>query len=365
MANNDSTTRPPLRTYEAGDKRVHPPPPAPHPAPSSPARLLEPPPKRPPLIFHAKQIHSQTRRKKRRRPPGWREFLAGGVAGSISRTLTSPLDVVKTLFQLQTQPIGHGTRGRYSGYLPAFGSIAREEGVRAFWKGNYTAIVRLFPYSGIKFLVFENVNCYGKNKTGGAKPSLWWRFVAGACAGTVAVAVTHPLDVIRARFVLQKMGRKRVYISISHCAKMIYRTEGIAGFYKGIAPGMMGVIPYEGGTFAAYVAIKSLWPWDSRSIRTHLVAGWLAGAFAQTISYPFDLIKKRLQVQSDTIGMPPVRYAGMVDCARQIFRAEGVLGFYKGTLANLAKVAPFVAIQFACYEQIKAYMFQPALKPIW
>mmetsp|Transcript_30012 Transcript_30012/g.48497 ORF Transcript_30012/g.48497 Transcript_30012/m.48497 type:complete len:85 (+) Transcript_30012:170-424(+) len=47
------------------------------------------------------------------------------------------------------------------------------------------------------------------------------------------------------------------------------------------------------------------------------------------------------------------QYSGAIDCAKQIVRREGFLGLYKGTKANLAKVMPFAALQFAAYEQIK------------
>ena len=58
----------------------------------------------------------------------WQNFFSGGVAGVTSRTITSPLDVVKILAQV-------GTKDTKQGFLKSFGNIYRNEGIRAFWKG--------------------------------------------------------------------------------------------------------------------------------------------------------------------------------------------------------------------------------------
>ena len=59
----------------------------------------------------------------------WQNFFSGGIAGVTSRTITSPLDVVKILFQV-------GTQDTKQGFLKSFTNIYVNEGIRAFWKGN-------------------------------------------------------------------------------------------------------------------------------------------------------------------------------------------------------------------------------------
>lgn len=69
-------------------------------------------------------------------------FLCVGFAGIFSKTVTSPLEVVKILSQV-------GTFHCKCGFMRSFLLIYQREGVQAFWKGNAVSCLRLFPYSAI------------------------------------------------------------------------------------------------------------------------------------------------------------------------------------------------------------------------
>lgn len=75
-------------------------------------------------------------------------LISGGVAGVFSRTATSPLDVVKIVTQVGTF---HSKRG----FLNAFHTVYREEGLRAFWKGNCVACIRIVPYSAVQLATYN------------------------------------------------------------------------------------------------------------------------------------------------------------------------------------------------------------------
>lgn len=76
-------------------------------------------------------------------------------------------------------------------------------------------------------------------------------FVAGAAAGAAATIFTYPLDLLRTRFALQ--GNTVVYKSIMQAVSSIYRTEnGLLGFYKGLGPALLQIVPYMGIMFQAY-----------------------------------------------------------------------------------------------------------------
>lgn len=81
-------------------------------------------------------------------------FVAGGIAGVASRTVTSPLDVVKILSQV-------GARETQNGFLRTFSQLYRNEGLRAFWKGNGMAALRLFPYNAVQFAAFHELKARG------------------------------------------------------------------------------------------------------------------------------------------------------------------------------------------------------------
>jgi len=81
-------------------------------------------------------------------------LVAGGVAGAISRTATSPLERLKILFQVDGMK---KTTGReYTGVWSAFMKITKEEGFYGYFKGNGTNIVRIVPYSATQFMHMKN-----------------------------------------------------------------------------------------------------------------------------------------------------------------------------------------------------------------
>jgi len=74
-------------------------------------------------------------------------FIAGGVAGAVSRTVVSPLERLKILFQIQT--VG---REEYKMSIgKALKKMWREEGFRGLMAGNGTNCIRIVPYSAVQF----------------------------------------------------------------------------------------------------------------------------------------------------------------------------------------------------------------------
>ena len=76
----------------------------------------------------------------------------------------------------------------------------REEGIVAFWKGNGTNLIRVFPYAAAQL---SSNDFYKRLLAGeGGNLTVVQRLTAGACAGMTATALTHPLDTVRLRLAL-------------------------------------------------------------------------------------------------------------------------------------------------------------------
>jgi len=279
-------------------------------------------------------------------------FLAGGVAGVASRTITSPLDVVKILAQV-------GTKETREGFLKSFTNIYRREGIKAFWKGNGIACVRLFPYNAIQFATFTKLKVAMSDANGqlGSLNAL----VAGSLGGISATVLTYPTDMAKTRLTVGHADKEKAkYKGMIDCFRVIAREEGFFAFYKGMSTSIIGVIPFAGGTFMAYDFLDKAWgkPKEKMTALENFTNGCLAAAFAQTFSFPFDTIRKKLQAQSRTVSddmKPDVEFTGMIDAFRQTVNKHGILGLWKGTTANLAKVAPYAGIIFAAFEATKRY----------
>ena len=126
-------------------------------------------------------------------------LLAGGIAGAAARTITAPLDRVKILMQTQRLS-SSGASDKYTSLWQALARVAREDGIKGYWRGNFANCIRVVPYSATQFVTFEHL----KNISFvDFLPSIIQRLTYGALAGMAASFVTHPLDVIRLRLAVE------------------------------------------------------------------------------------------------------------------------------------------------------------------
>ncbi|KAI7869032.1 mitochondrial carrier domain-containing protein [Spinellus fusiger] len=103
------------------------------------------------VIFGVRQILPQAKNSQQQLGIN---FVAGTVGGFIGTLANTPFDVVKTRIQ------GHHGQGpkKYNWTLPSIGIVAREEGIKALYKGFVPKVLRLGPGGGILLVVFETVS---------------------------------------------------------------------------------------------------------------------------------------------------------------------------------------------------------------
>jgi len=281
-------------------------------------------------------------------PPGWLDFAAGCFAAAFSKTITSPLYVVKNLVLIQsTKPLKEGLQ--LGSTLRTFRSLYAEKGFLAFWSGNAITMLRSVPYTGIKFVTFDQLRFYLLQNHGKGNPEFSYNknFLAGCGAGLFASLLTHPLWLIKMNATKLHSEEKILNRGLSLVtSRAMYREGGTPAFFKGLTLNIAGAVPFEGVLFMLYQAINSWWPKKDRGIRVHLTAGLIAASVAQTLAHPLHVLKER--VKKYPVGSSKMN---VFTFATQIIRQDGFLGLYRGTLANLVKSAPYLAIQFAFYEQ--------------
>ncbi|OBA27783.1 mitochondrial carrier [Hanseniaspora valbyensis NRRL Y-1626] len=287
--------------------------------------------------------------------------LAGGIAGVFAKTLIAPLDRIKILFQTGN-PHFLQYRGSMNGLLKAMHHISLVDGFRGFYQGHSATLVRVFPYAGIKFITYEQFRNFFIPTP--EYEQHWRRLVSGSCAGLSSVFVTYPLDLVRV---------KLAYITHRKDAKLFPLIKdtyynnglkpGIHNFYKGFMPTMYGMVPYAGVAFFAHdfchdifkspllkhVALEYESDRDGKVLLktwAELVSGGLAGMLSQTAAYPFEIIRRRLQVTK-------IMKLNCSSMAKLIYKEQGFRGFYVGLSIGYIKVMPMVACSFYVYEQMK------------
>ncbi|XP_028124262.1 mitochondrial adenine nucleotide transporter ADNT1-like isoform X2 [Camellia sinensis] len=301
-----------------------------------------------------------------------KSLVAGGVAGGLSRTAVAPLERLKILLQVQNP---HNIK--YNGTVQGLKYIWRTEGFRGLFKGNGTNCARIVPNSAVKFFSYEQASkgilaLYQQQTGNDAQLTPVLRLGAGACAGIIAMSATYPMDMVRGRLTVQTEKSPYQYRGIFHALSTVLREEGPRALYKGWLPSVIGVIPYVGLNFAVYESLKD-WLIKSRpfglvedtelSVTTRLACGAVAGTVGQTVAYPLDVIRRRMQmvgwsnaasvVTGDGRSKVPLEYTGMIDAFRKTVRHEGFRALYKGLVPNSVKVVPSIAIAFVTYEQVK------------
>ncbi|KAG5518236.1 hypothetical protein PMAC_003032 [Pneumocystis sp. 'macacae'] len=292
-------------------------------------------------------------------------FLSGGIAGIVSRTVVSPLERVKIIFQIQDK------NKHYQGIMSALSKIWKEEGFKGYMRGNGVNCLRIFPYSSTQFAsytvykenykltVFKLLMPFGKTELDTPQ-----RLTAGALAGITSVeVVTYPLDITRTRLSIQSaslplklINRNQELPGIWKTMKNIYIIEGgLKALYKGIWPTILGIAPYVGLNFAIYESMKKLISQEDGqpTVFGKFFSGAISGAIAQTITYPADVLRRRFQVAY----MPGInyRYVSIYDALKQILAQQGWKGFYQGLLPNLLKVIPSMGTSWLSYEISKDF----------
>ncbi|QCD91713.1 solute carrier family 25 [Vigna unguiculata] len=301
-----------------------------------------------------------------------KSLIAGGVAGGVSRTAVAPLERLKILQQVQNRQ-----NIKYNGTVQGLKYIWKTEGFRGLFKGNGTNCARIVPNSAVKFFSYEQASTgilwLYKQQPGNEEAQLTpilLRLGAGACAGIIAMSATYPMDMVRGRLTVQTEASPRQYRGIYHALSTVFREEGPRALYKGWLPSVIGVVPYVGLNFSVYESLKDglirskpfgIAQDSELSVTTRLACGAAAGTVGQTVAYPLDVIRRRMQMVGWKDAAPVVagegknimEYTGMVDAFRKTVHHEGVGALYKGLIPNSVKVVPSIAIAFVTYEMVK------------
>ncbi|XP_074856326.1 solute carrier family 25 member 16 isoform X2 [Carettochelys insculpta] len=231
-------------------------------------------------------------------------------------------------------------------------------------------MIRIFPYGAIQFTAFDKYKKLIKEELGifGHVHNL----LAGSMAGITAVLCTYPLDMVRARLAFQIKGEHK-YTGIIHEFKTIYTKEGgFLGFYRGLMPTLVGMAPYAGFSFFTFNTLMSIGldqapnlfgkpsldnP-DVLVLKTHvnLLCGGLAGAIAQTISYPLDVTRRRMQLGA---ALPDAdKCLTMVQTLKYVYQRHGIQrGLYRGLSLNYIRCVPSQAVAFTTYELLKQLFY--------
>ena len=192
----------------------------------------------------------------------------------------APAERVKLTFQISREKF------TYVGAFYRAKDIIKHGSVLSLWKGHSTTILRVAPYAGISYAGHDYAeNVFRKHLKTHTLP-IAYQFLAGSIGGGVATLMTYPLDVLRIRLALTP--------------DLTWR-KGLRqpGLFHGISPTLLGIVPYSGTSWCVKQILNE---WFTKlmhrkpNIMEFLVMNAVAGLSGQLVTYPLDVVRRRMQM---------------------------------------------------------------------
>ncbi|KAK1363923.1 calcium-binding mitochondrial carrier protein SCaMC-1-like [Heracleum sosnowskyi] len=178
-------------------------------------------------------------------------LIAGGLAGAVAQTAIYPMDLVKT--RLQTYVCEKGK-------VPSLGKLSRDilvhEGPRAFYKGIVPSLLGIIPYAGIDLAAYETLKDMSKTYIASDEPGPLVQLGCGTVSGALGATCVYPLQVVRTRMQAQRSSSTTAYTGMSDVFRRTFQLEGLRGFYKGLFPNLLKVVPAASITYLVYETMK-------------------------------------------------------------------------------------------------------------
>ncbi|XP_077210608.1 putative mitochondrial adenine nucleotide transporter BTL3 isoform X2 [Tasmannia lanceolata] len=264
-------------------------------------------------------------------------LLAGAVSTIVSRTCVAPLERIKLESIIQ---------GSKQTWINTIQLIWASEGLTGFWKGNVLNLFRMIPFKSINFICYDMYCDWLQRACGKKEITSHDRLIGGGISGITATALCLPLDTIRTRLIApggEALG------GVVGCFFHMVHKEGFLSLYKGISPALISIGPASAIFYGVYDMLKASYissnfsnsnsnKNDSMSdggserkvtngvelgvVRTLIYAS-IAGACAETVTYPLEVIRRQLQLEQAT-------RVGLVAAFIKLIERDGVGSLFAG-----------------------------------
>ncbi|KAI1401447.1 mitochondrial carrier [Hypoxylon fuscum] len=267
--------------------------------------------------------------------------------------------------------------------------IARHEGFTTLWRGLSPTLVMAVPANIIYFTGYEWLRSSKASPVNKITRDEYAPLVAGASARTIAAAAIGPIELFKTRLQASPGTTTTNHLANTFTGvRQMVAEHGYRSLWRGFNLTLWRDVPFSGMYWFGYETIRGKLTdmreerqgrpltRESSSSKTRartrsqsreghaatfmdsFTAGAISGAFASTVTMPFDVGKTRTQVFQDTANkaLPAAGSAStpedrnMVRLLWHIYSTEGLAGLYRGWLPRTLKVAPSCAIMISSYE---------------
>lgn len=183
--------------------------------------------------------------------------------------------------------------------------------------------------------------------------------VCALSASYISTFAGYPLDSLKSRLQTTKTP-----ISVPRIALLVYREEGIIGFYRGLWIPLMTISFVRAASFTIYTRTKEFFRdhhlIDHSKLLGSAAVGGIGGAMAGALisfgSAPFELVKVRRQLEytiAEKKGIKLVKPPSTASAVRDIFKTSGFFGLYTGFYLHFLRDTAGTALYFLEYDGMR------------
>ncbi|KAH7929725.1 hypothetical protein BV22DRAFT_1102220 [Leucogyrophana mollusca] len=183
--------------------------------------------------------------------------------------------------------------------------------------------------------------------------------VCALSASYISTFAGYPLDSLKSR-----LQTTKTRISVVRLAGLVYREEGVKGFYRGLWIPLMTISFVRAASFTIYSGTKDYCRNHQYFNRNRMVdaamtggiSGALSGSLISFGSAPFELVKVRRQLEytiAASKGINLVKPPNTMDAVREIFRRDGLSGLYTGFSLHFLRDTAGTALYFFEYDAMR------------
>ncbi|CAN4086778.1 unnamed protein product [Withania somnifera] len=277
-----------------------------------------------------------------------KEFMADGFGGISGLISGYPLDSIRVRQQ----------NSKSGSAFNVFRNVVATEGTLSLYRGMAAPLASVTFQNATVFHIYAMLSrTFDRNIPASDPPSYKGVAWGGIAAGAIQSLIISPVELVKIQLQLQSNTKQFNNQTATlkgplDVARRIFKQKGWIGIYRGLTVTVLRDAHSHGLYFWVYEYTKELLHPGCRkngqeSFQTMLLAGGLAGAVSWISCYPLDVIKTRLQVQSQS---KSAEYRGIVDCFRQSVRKEGHSVLWRGVGTTVGRAFLVNGAIFTTYE---------------
>ncbi|NXX36982.1 S2540 protein, partial [Nicator chloris] len=331
------------------------------------------------------------------------QAIASCCGALITSLFVTPLDVIKTRLQTQSNPFHKGKQtctilqavtiflypillgkrfvysngltdhvnvrqngdskawykkpGHFKGTLDAFVKIIRIEGIKTLWSGLLPTLIMAVPTTIIYFTCYDQLCEALKNRS--RKHDEHIPVIAGSLSRFGSVTVVSPLELIKTQMQYRRLSYKQLYLCISTKVAV----DGWVSLWRGWSSTILRDVPFSAMYWYNYERFKKMMCKEiganGPTFFVSFTSGAASGSIAAVTTQPFDVVKTHRQThlwESETLKSKLLRDGKSTWAVmRKIVARNGITGLFAGITPRLFKVVPACAIMISTYEYGKSF----------